>query len=127
MGRVRVTIKLANPNRREDTIEVADALVDTGATWTAVPRSLAEQLALPIIGQIAARTAGGEQSLDQSYAYIELGDKQMVTPVLVSDIVNIVLIGVTTLEALGLVVDPVTGQLKESDVFLLAGYVERPA
>ncbi len=44
----------------------------------------------------------------------------MVTPLLISDTLETVLIGVITLEAMGLAVDPGTGQLKESEVFLLA-------
>jgi predicted aspartyl protease len=39
---------------------------------------------------------------------------------LISDTLETVLIGVITLEAMGLVVDPTTGQLKESEVYLLA-------
>jgi predicted aspartyl protease len=120
MGHVRVRIKLANAERREDGVEVEEALVDTGATWTTIPRALAEELGLHVIGQMAVKTAAGPQQLDQSYAYVELADKRMVTPLLVSDTLETVLIGVTTLEALGLAVDPATGQLKESEVLLLA-------
>lgn len=119
MGHVRVGVKLANPERRQEAIEIENALVDTGATWTTVPRALAERLGLRLIGQMGVKTAAGPQTLDQSYAYIELADKRMVTPLLVSDVLEGVLIGVTTLEAMGLAVDPATGQLKESEVFLL--------
>lgn len=120
MGHVKAKIRLAHPERPDGAIEVEEALIDTGATWTTVPRALAEKLSLRVIGQMAVKTAAGPQTLDQSYAYIELADKRMVTPLLVSDILEGVLIGVTTLEAMGLAVDPATGQLKESEVFLLA-------
>jgi aspartyl protease family protein len=122
MGHVRVRIKLANPERLNEGVEVEEALVDAGATWTSVPRALAQQLRLRVMGQMAVKTAAGPQTLDQSYAYIELADRRMVTPLLVSDILEGVLIGVTTLEAMGLAVDPASGQLKESEVFLLAAY-----
>jgi predicted aspartyl protease len=39
--------------------------------------------------------------------------------ILVSDDVDLVLIGVLTLEALGLEVDPTTGRLKETEILLL--------
>ena len=120
MGHVRVGIRLAHPERRDGAIDVEEVLIDTGATWTTVPRALAEKLGLRVIGQMAVKTAAGPQTLDQSYAYIELADKMMVTPLLVSDTLEGVLIGVTTLESMGLAVDPASGQLKESEVFLLA-------
>jgi predicted aspartyl protease len=120
MGHVRVRIRLANPERREDGVGVEEALVDTGATWTTIPRTLAEELDLRVIGPMAVKTAAGPQQMDQSYAYIELAGKTMVTPLLISDTLETVLIGVITLEALGLAVDPGTGQLRESKVFLLA-------
>jgi predicted aspartyl protease len=43
----------------------------------------------------------------------------MVTPLLVSDTLDTMLIGVITLEAMGLAVDPGTGRLRESEVLLL--------
>jgi aspartyl protease family protein len=42
-----------------------------------------------------------------------------VTPILVSDTLDKILVGVITLEALGLTVDPTTGQLKEAETYLL--------
>jgi predicted aspartyl protease len=119
MGHVRVRIRLGNPERRENGVGVDEALVDTGATWTTIPRVLAEELQLQVIGPVAVKTAAGRQQLDQSYAYIELAGKAMVTPLLISDTLETVLIGVITLEAMGLAVDPGTGQLRESEVFLL--------
>ena len=119
MGHVRIPVRLANPERRDGAVDVQDALVDTGATWTTIPRALGESLGLRVIGQTGVKTAAGPQQLDQSYAYIELAGKTMVTPLLISDTLDTVLIGVITLEAMGLAVDPTSGQLKESEVFLL--------
>jgi predicted aspartyl protease len=45
--------------------------------------------------------------------------KSTPTLILVSDDLDFALIGVTTLELLGLEVDPVTGELKESIALLL--------
>jgi predicted aspartyl protease len=41
-----------------------------------------------------------------------------IIPVLISDIIDKVLIGVTTLEILKLEVDPITGELKERTLLL---------
>jgi aspartyl protease family protein len=125
MGHVRVSVRLANAERREDGVEVDEALVDTGATRTTIPRDVAGKLGLQVIGRMAAKTAAGPQQLDQSYAYIELAGKTMVTPLLISDTLDTMLIGVITLEAMGLAVDPVTGSLRESEVFLLLAAVNR--
>ncbi len=121
MGHVRVSIKLANPSKRDEPRTIENALVDTGATWTSLPRSLARSLELDSLGKISVRTASGPVEMDQSYVYLEIGEKHMVSPVLIADSLDVVLIGVTTLEALGLAVDPGTGQLRESEVYLLAG------
>jgi len=119
MGHVRVRIRLANTGRRQEAIEVEDALVDTGATLTTVPRSLADQLRLEVLGQHETRTAAGVQTVDQSYAFFEYDGRQTVTPVWISDTYPGVLIGVITLEALGLSVDPASGQLTDSEFLLL--------
>ena len=120
MGHVRVRIRLANPQRRRDTVEVEGALVDTGATFTTVPRSLAVELELEILSQHETRTAAGLLTLDQSFAFFEYDGRQTVTPIWISDTFPGVLIGVVTLEALGLAVDPASGQLTNSE-FLLVG------
>ena len=95
------------------------ALVDTGATFTVVPWRIDEELGLMVIGKRSAKTAKGYAELDESFALIEVEGKRAVTPVLVSRDVEDVLIGVVTLEALGLEVDPVTGKLKEAEILLL--------
>ena len=119
MGHVRVPISLANPEHRERVEVIPDALIDTGATWTTLPRSIADRLELKSLGEITDRTASAVQTLEQSYAYIEIGEKRSVSPVLISETLEIVLVGVLTLEALAMAVDPGTGPLRESEVLLL--------
>ncbi len=110
---------MAHPERVGEAIEVEAALVDTGATHTVLPRSLAEGLGLRVMGQRRVKTAAGLQTLDFSLAHIQLEGKETVTPVLISDLLAEVLIGVLTLEDVGLAVDPATGQLKESEILLM--------
>ncbi len=119
MGHVRLPIKLANPNRMNETVDVPKALVDTGATWTAVPRQIADQLRLQVVGKMKLRTAGGSQEFDQSFAYLEMQGKSMVAPVVIADLYDGVLIGVTTLESLGFAVDPTSQTLVEAEILLL--------
>jgi predicted aspartyl protease len=122
VGHVHVTVRLANPRdvvegKVKKSIEER-ALVDTVAMFTTIPRSLSEKLALPLVGKTKVRIAGGMDVLDQSYMYTEIKGKFAVTPTLISENLDI-LIGVFTLEALGLAVDPTTGQLKEAEILLL--------
>jgi aspartyl protease family protein len=56
--------------------------------------------------------------VDRSRAYIEILGKADIMPVIVSDITDKVLIGVTTLEILELEVDPVAGRLRERTLLL---------
>ena len=119
MGHVRVSLRLANPERPETWVDVENALVDTGATFTTIPRRIADELNLRRVRQRRIRTAAGYQNLEESYALFEYNGNRTVTPVLVTDSLDFVLVGVITLEALALIVDPNKGELREAEVFLL--------
>ena len=111
MGHIWVTVRIGN----EDGSRVieARALVDTGATMTVIPRGIAKELGLRVTGRSRVETGAGVIEVDRSRAYIEIMGKADVLPVLISDIIDKVLIGVTTLELLELEVDPITGRLRE--------------
>jgi len=95
------------------------ALVDTGATLTVVPRRVAEELQLPVIGRRSVATAKGVAELDECLGVVEVMGRKAYTHILVSDDVDTVLIGVVTLEILGLEVDLVMGELKEAKIYVL--------
>jgi len=95
------------------------ALVDTGATLTVVPRRIAEELQLPVIGRRRVATAKGTTELDECVGVVEVMGRKAYVHMLVSNDVDIVLIGATTLETLGLEVDTTTGKLKEATTYLL--------
>ena len=94
-------------------------LVDTGATLTVIPRRIAEELALPVIGKSLVQIAKGVAELVECIGVVEVMGRKVYTHILVSDYVDAVLIGVVTLEILGLEVDPVMGELKEAKTYLL--------
>jgi len=95
------------------------ALVDTGATYTVIPRKIFEELKLPLRGKRKVRTAKSLTELDVCEGIVEIMGRNTPTLILVSDDLDFALIGVTTLELLGLEVDPATGELKESIALLL--------
>lgn len=116
MGRIGVNVRIGS----EDASKIIDtrALVDTGATLTVIPRQIASQLGLRPKGRSRVETGAGIIELERSRAYIEIMGKSEVVPVIISDIVDEVFIGLTTLEVLELEVDPVTGKLKERALLL---------
>jgi len=95
------------------------ALVDTEATDTVIPRKVAEELQLPVTGKSVVLTARGPVELSECLGIIEVMGRKASSQILVSDDVDLTLIGVLTLEALGLEVDPTTWRLKETEILLL--------
>ncbi|MCX8193637.1 MAG: aspartyl protease family protein [Nitrososphaeria archaeon] len=116
MGHVTVKVKIGSPDK-ERLIET-EGLVDTGATLTTIPREISEELRLEVVGKSVVETGAGRLELDRSRAWIEIEGKSDIIPVIISDTINKPLIGVTTLEILGLQVDPLTGKLKEWTLLL---------
>jgi len=116
MGHVWVKTKIGNPEITK-VLEV-EALVDTGATLTVIPRKIAESLEIPIVGKNIVETAAGKIEIDRGRAWIEIMGKGEIVPVLISDVIEKVLIGITVLEILGLRVDPITGKLVEWTLLL---------
>jgi len=94
------------------------ALVDTGATLTVIPESIARELGLKVTGRSKVETGVGVIEMNRSRAYVEIMGRSDIVPVLISNIIDKVLIGVTTLEILELEVDPLTGKLKERTLLL---------
>ena len=66
---------------------------------------------IPVVGKTVAGRIRGR-------AWVEIMGRGEIVPVLISDVIERVLIGVTVLEVLGLRVDPVTGKLVEWTLLL---------
>ncbi len=116
MGHVWVNVKVGDPDKRR--VIKVKALVDSGATLTVIPRKLANDLGLKLTGKTVVEIGAGRIELDRARMWIEIECKEEIVPVLISDVIDKVLIGVTTLEVLGLQVDPITGRLKEWTLLL---------
>jgi len=119
MGFTYVKVNLSNPVCIEKKREV-ELLVDTGAVLTAVPRKILEELEIKPVGKRTLRSFGGQTlereigatiiNYDKAYAGITvIFAEERDTPVL----------GATALEALGYQVDPVTKQLKPTELLML--------
>ena len=124
MGKVVVAAKIENledlhelekgrlPADQVRTVEVTNALVDTGASILSIPSKLIAQLGLKPVRKRFARTASGSVEM-QVYRAVKLTIQGRDC---LSDVLELpddcpVLIGQIPLEALDFVVDPVNGRL----------------
>jgi len=87
------------------------ALVNTGATFPALPEDVVEGLGLPIHGEVEAETATGRERVKLALAVIQVEDRTAASYVIVRPRGTTPLIGVVALEQMGFRVDPVTGRL----------------
>jgi clan AA aspartic protease len=87
------------------------ALVDTGATFPALPEDVVEKLGLLIHGEVEAETATGREKVKLALAIIQLEDRTAASYVIVKPKSTTPLIGLVALEQMGYRVDPVTGKL----------------
>jgi len=117
MGLVWIDAVIRNPSTGRAI--AVKALVDIGAALSVVPRRIAEELQLPVIGRRRVATAKGVTELDECIGIVEVMGRKAYSHMLVSDDIDVVLIGAATLETLGLEVDPATGRLKGAKTYLL--------
>ena len=87
------------------------SLVDTGATFPALPEDVVERLGLPIWGEAGAETATGREKVKLSAAVIQIEDRTSLSYIITRPKGSTPLIGVVALEQMGFRVDPVTGKL----------------
>ncbi len=105
MGQVEVTIQVGNSRHGGDLEEVV-ALVDTGAVYTVLPRSLLESLKVDQLDVDEVEFANGESAVwPMGEAWIVYGGKGRTCPVYFGP-EDQYLLGVTALELHRLMVDP---------------------
>ena len=110
MGTVTVTIGIGDPGGQ--LFEELEAEVDTGSTFTAVPRELLLRLGVPVTRSALASPADGSSApVDIGTAVIRLEGQEFPTQVIFAEEGEPSLLGVVTLEEALLAVDPVAGRL----------------
>ena len=119
MGYARIKGYVANPTKRELKVEL-EFIVDTGAIYTVIPCSIAERLGLKEVGKRKFKIANGDVvEYPVAEAYVIIGEEGVTSLVVLGPEEAPPLLGATTLELLGLQVDPVTKELKPLELFLL--------
>jgi len=118
MGYVKVKAKVSNVERERG--KETELIADTGAIYTAIPEDILMDLGIVARGTRRFKTASGElKELPVGEAYIEIAGEGVTSIVAFLPRGATPLLGVTTLELLGLQVDPLTGELRPMELLLL--------
>jgi clan AA aspartic protease len=108
MGLFRVSARLTGPTGRSEEVEL---LVDTGATFLVVPRTIADRLELRPTRTCPIQTAGGrEETWPLGEVRLTLDGDEVTTRCLIAP-AGPALLGAVALESLLLAVDPVAKRL----------------
>ena len=105
MGKLMVTIGVGNQQGRR--FEDLDVIVDTGSTFTAVPRTLLEKLGVPVRRTAPSRLADGRTvPVNIGWTVVRVEGQVFATQVTFAEENEPPLLGVVTLEDALLAVDP---------------------
>ncbi|MDW8044907.1 MAG: retroviral-like aspartic protease family protein [Nitrososphaerota archaeon] len=118
MDFVKVKARVWNVENPGNVREVT-LLADTGAIYTVLPESLLKSLGIRSMGRRRFRLANN-QVLEKEIGIIgiEVNDIKAHSIAVFGD-ENVYLLGIVTLEELGLEVDPIKGELKPLELLLM--------
>src|SRR5438067_9651520 len=111
MGLTFLAIEIGNPASPEKT-RALEFLVDSGAVYSVVPRSILDEMHIKPITRQEFRLADGTRvERDKGIALFRYGDRVGGADVIFGESGDSVLLGAMTLEALGLALDPLRREL----------------
>ena len=117
MGTFHVNLEVGDPDGQR--FELVDALVDSGATYTFLPRSLLQRLGVsPLSRRTFAMSDGTRITRDFGQTWVNLDGEQVISPVIFGDDAATPLLGAVTLEIFGLGIDPVNTRLVPVEALL---------
>lgn len=97
-----------------------DFLVDSGAQYTLLPESLWRSLDLKAADEVRVQLADGSiQRRKTSTAWVQYSTRRAATRVILGEADDSPLLGVVSLEELGLILDPLKRTLREQHIFSL--------
>lgn len=119
MGLTYAKVRLQNPVDLKKAHEI-ELLVDTGAIFSSIPRSVLQKLDLTSLERRKLRVYGGAVvERDVGGLVFEYGGNRAVAPVIFGEAKDTPVLGATALEALGYQVDPVSKELKPTELLML--------
>ena len=111
MGITTAILRVKEHRKAEKFAEV-EFIVDSGAVYSLVPGKILDELEIDPYKEMSFSLADGTTIKRRiSSAYFELGDDAGLAPVIYGEEGDTPLLGVTTLEAMGLVLNPFTRKL----------------
>ena len=109
MGTFTVQFEIGDPDG--ETYETVEAMVDSGATYTFIPRSTLERLGVRPFRKMTFEMADGTRiERDFGQTWVSLDGERIISPVIFGDD-DATLLGAVTLEIFGLGIDPVNLRL----------------
>jgi clan AA aspartic protease len=118
MGTFSHTIEIADLDNRHS--RQIDAIVDTGAFYTTLPRAVLEELGVEPLGTRRFQLADGKLvEMDYGQAWVTVEGERVITIVAFGSDEGPMLLGAYTLEGLALAVDPVGERLIPRELYLL--------
>jgi len=122
MGLTVLEIKIGNP-ALPDVMEKVEFLVDSGAIYSVVPKSILERLGIkPLAEETYRLTDGSKIVRKKGVALFKYGDRVGGADVIFGEEGDSILLGALTLESMGLTLDPLRRELKPMPM-ILAGLV----
>lgn len=119
MGITTVTLTIKNPFQPAKKEVKAEFLVDTGAHYTVVPYRMVKNLDLkPSFQQKFSLADGRIMKRTIGSALVQFEKKELPVPVVLGQKGDSALLGVTTLEAFGLMIDPFRREIYHSKLML---------
>ena len=111
-------VKVINPEQPKKSQEF-EFLLDSGAVYSVVPQNILKKLGVkPTSSQEFILANGEVVKKSIGNAYFGYGDKIRAAPVIFGD-KGVFLLGATTIEALGMILDPIRRQLKPLPMLLM--------
>ena len=120
MGLSTVTLQVGNP-ASPDVTEAVAFLIDSGAIYSIVPSAVLERLGItPLAAEQFHLADGTTITRKKGIALFRYGDRVGGADAIFGEDEDSTLLGVTTLEALGLSLDPIRRQLRPVPLLLAA-------
>ncbi len=118
MGFTNVKVRVINPENKKGF--ETDAMVDTGALYSIIPKSLLEGIGIEKREKRMFKLANGERIERPIGGAIFLYNGfSGISPVIFGEEKDSALLGVVTLEAMGVEVDPVRNELHPMELLLV--------
>ena len=112
VGITYLSVDVGNPADPSKTLSV-EFMVDSGAIYTVAPADVLDELGIQPISEETFWLANGEKIVrKRGGAYFKYGDKVGIADVVFGEEGDSNLLGATTLESLGLALDPFKRELK---------------